>query len=183
MQAPQDGDLVASPIALRGTVRIMPFEGTLVARVYDAQGELAGETPFTVEGDIGGPGTFDVQIPYDFPSGGLGRVEVVEISARDGLVITSASVDVVLSSGLPEFSIVGTVSEVFPNARVIALAEPVDGFDVIVLTGETAIYSAGGVSITANDIEPGMRIQTIGRHGAGDTLTATLVRILAADGD
>ena len=177
LEAPRDGETVSSPIELRGTVRIMPFEGTLNARVYDAQGQIIGEMPFMVDGEIGGPGIFTALIGYDAPSGGPGGVEVVEFSARDGSIVASTSVDVVLSSGTSEVTIVGAVSEVFARARVIVLVEAVDGFSVVALDGETEILSADGTGTTIQEIQPGMRIQVSGRPSGADTLVASQVRI------
>jgi hypothetical protein len=177
LEAPEEGESVSSPIELRGTVRIMPFEGTLNARVYNEQGEIIGETPFIVDGKIGGQGTFAALVDYDALSDGPGVVEVVEFSARDGSIIASASVDVVLNSGTSEVTIVGEVSEVFARARVIVLLEAVDGFGVIALDGETEVLSADGTATTIQDIEPGMRIQVSGHPSNADTLVASEVRV------
>jgi len=179
LDSPLEGEIVASPVEVRGSVSVVPFEATLIARVYDTQGDVVGEAPFMVDGELGGPGTFTALISYEAPSGGPGRVEVVDISARDGSVIASVTVGVVLSSGISEVSVTGAVSEVFPNARVITLVEPVDGFSLVALTGATEIFSADGSEISVGEIRPGMQIQAAGRAGPAETLIASQVRILA----
>jgi hypothetical protein len=83
----------------------MPFEGTLRGRVYDARGQVVGEKPIQaqsdVEGDLGGPGTFVGDIPFQVESSGPGQVEVAEISVRDGSILVSATVAVTLTTASP----------------------------------------------------------------------------------
>ena len=96
LDVPGPGQTVDNPLHLRGHALIMPFEGTLVVRVYDAHGQLASETPIIAEGEIGQSATFDASIVYGgIP--GAGRIEVVEFSPRDGSVVADASHNVILS--------------------------------------------------------------------------------------
>lgn len=80
----------------------MPFEANLRGRIYDAQGNVVGEEPIQVqpdvEGDLGGPGTFVGDIPYQVRTPGPGEVEIAEISARDGSIVVSATVAVTLTA-------------------------------------------------------------------------------------
>ncbi len=84
---------------VRGQTLVMPFEGGLVIRVFDAQGRLAAETPIIAQGDYGGPATFEATITYGGVPG-VGRVEVVDYSPRDGSVVAQASQTVTLA-GFP----------------------------------------------------------------------------------
>lgn len=99
LNAPADGQTVENPVRIRGRARIMPFEGTLVIRVYDAMDRLAAQKPIIAEGELGGPATFDTTVTY----GGMpgeGRIEVLDLSARDGSIVGEATVGVTLS-GFP----------------------------------------------------------------------------------
>lgn len=102
LTAPEPGATVTSPVEVRGRVSVMPFEGTLRGRVYDAQGQVVGEKPIQaqsdVEGDLGGPGTFVGDIPFQVESAGPGQVEIAEMSVRDGSIVASASVAVTLTT-------------------------------------------------------------------------------------
>jgi hypothetical protein len=103
LAAPEAGATVASPVEVRGRVSVMPFEANLRGWVYDAQGQVVGEAPIQAqpdtEGDLlGGPGTFAGTIPFQVETSGPGRVEIAEISARDGSVVVSATAAVTLTT-------------------------------------------------------------------------------------
>jgi dipeptidyl aminopeptidase/acylaminoacyl peptidase len=102
LAAPEAGATVANPVEVRGRVSVMPFEANLRGRVYDAQGQVVGEAPIQAqpdtEGDLGGPGTFAGTIPFQVETSGPGRVEIAEISARDGSVVVSATAAVTLTT-------------------------------------------------------------------------------------
>ncbi len=110
---PQAGDAVFSPVEVRGTVSLMPFENTLLGRVYDARGALVGAGPIEVVGDIPGPGTFAGRIPFSVGEPGPGKVEVADISPKDGTVEYRAVVDVLLA--VEEFT--GTIEVPTANAE------------------------------------------------------------------
>jgi hypothetical protein len=61
-----------------------------------------GEEPIQarpdVEGELGGPGSFSGIIPFEIENSGPGRIELAEISARDGSIVVSATVNVILST-------------------------------------------------------------------------------------
>jgi hypothetical protein len=101
LTAPDPGASVVSPVEVRGRVSVMPFEGTLRGRVYDAQDQIVGEKPIQaqsdVEGDLGGPGSFVGDIPFQVETAGPGKVEIAEISVRDGSIVASATVTVTLT--------------------------------------------------------------------------------------
>jgi len=95
LEAPAPGQTVENPIRLRGRAKILPFEGTLVIRVIDSAGQIVAEVPIIADGTIGGPATFEATVAY----GGIpgpGRVEVLDISARDGSILAKATAQVTL---------------------------------------------------------------------------------------
>ena len=92
---PIESAIVENPVAIKGTVAVMPFEGTLMIRVYDAQGQLVAETPIIAQGELGESGTFEATISYG-GSPGTGRIEILDYSPKDGTLLASASVKVTL---------------------------------------------------------------------------------------
>ncbi|MGC8873395.1 MAG: Gmad2 immunoglobulin-like domain-containing protein [Chloroflexia bacterium] len=94
--APRPGETVSSPVEVRGSVAVSPFESTLLGRVYDAAGQVVGSAPIMVAAEMGQPGTFVGTILFVVDTPGPGRVEVAELSAKDGSVVVQASVDVLL---------------------------------------------------------------------------------------
>jgi hypothetical protein len=66
-----------------------------------------------------------------------------------------------------------------PSARIILLAEPVDGFAVVAPRAECQLLSASGDEITLRDIRAGMKIQASGQPGESQALLADQVRVLA----
>jgi hypothetical protein len=98
LEVPQVGAVVRSPVVVRGRVSVTPFEATLRGRVYDAQGRVVGEGPITMTTEMGRPGPFEGEIPFQVSTGGPGRVEVAEESMEDGSIVVSAVVDVVLET-------------------------------------------------------------------------------------
>lgn len=96
---PQNGETVGNPLTVRGHAALMPFEATLVGRVYDAWGQLCGVAPIRAQGEYGGPATFEGSILYGGMPG-AGQIEVVDVSAKDGSDIAAATVAVALA-GFP----------------------------------------------------------------------------------
>jgi hypothetical protein len=99
LEIPQEGATITSPVQVSGQVSVSPFEATLRGRVYDAQGQVLGEGQIMVAAEMGQPGPFSGSIAFQAGAGGPGRVEVADISPKDGSVLASATVDVVLASG------------------------------------------------------------------------------------
>lgn len=93
---PQNGETVGNPLTVRGRTAVMPFEATLVVRVYDAWGQLCGVAPIWAQGNMGSPATFEGSIAYGGVPG-AGRVEVADVSAKDGSDVAKASVAVTLA--------------------------------------------------------------------------------------
>jgi hypothetical protein len=78
-----------------------------------------------------------------------------------------------------DITLVGTVLDVSPSARILTLTEHVEGFAVIALSGESQLLSASGDEILLRDIQPGMRIQASGQPGRSGALIANQVLLLA----
>ena len=99
LEQPAAGAEVSSPVTVRGVVAVVPFESTLRGRVYDSAGQVVGEGPIMVQGSMGDPGPvpFEGQIAFSGGGASRGRVEVAELSPKDGTPIASALVDVVLA--------------------------------------------------------------------------------------
>jgi hypothetical protein len=74
-------------------------------------------------------------------------------------------------------TITGTVRDVSLSARIITLAEPVEGFEVVALTEGSELVSASGGEATLQDIRPGMQIKASGQAGEGGALLAEQVLV------
>jgi LysM repeat protein len=100
--APSNGQAICSPVTTGGSVTLTPFEATLRGRVYNAQGVVVGETAIHVNAEAGQPGNFSGQITFDttrVTGASAGRVELADLSAKDGSVLASASAPVTFSCG------------------------------------------------------------------------------------
>jgi hypothetical protein len=69
--------------------------------------------------------------------------------------------------------------DVSPSARVIRLAEPVEGFALIALTDPSRLVSASGDEIMLRDIQAGVRVQASGWTGTAGALLAHQVLVLS----
>jgi hypothetical protein len=94
--SPEDGMNGGASIKVQGTVTIAPFENTLSYRLVDAAGNELGAGPLSVSAaEMGGPGTFEVEVPLGVvPSGTTVWVEIRDLSAADGSVLAMDSVEV-----------------------------------------------------------------------------------------
>ncbi|HOU13263.1 MAG TPA: Gmad2 immunoglobulin-like domain-containing protein [Anaerolineae bacterium] len=118
---PPSGATVGNPVTVRGRTAMLPFEATLVVRVYDAWGQLAAVAPIMAQGEYGGPATFEGVIYYGGVPG-VGRIEVADVSAKDGKDIAAASVAVTLSGfpGSGYIEMPAPLEQVTVPARVLA---------------------------------------------------------------
>ena len=66
----------------------------------------------------------------------------------------------------------GVVGAFTPSARIVTLAQPVDGFTTVALTADTQIVRASGAPAAATDLVPRATIEVTGRPGAPGTLVA-----------
>jgi hypothetical protein len=100
IDSPAGGATVTSGGRVTGRVTVSPFENNLSYRVYDMAGNVIGQGPLTVRplnGQLGAPGVYDG--PVNFQAGsrqGVGRFEVLELSAADGSVLAVRGLNVVL---------------------------------------------------------------------------------------
>jgi hypothetical protein len=100
LDSPSQGATIGSPVQISGFVSVSPFESTLLCRVYDASGQVIGAGPIMVASEMGQPGSFEGQVSFTAGAGGPGRVEVAEISPKDGSVVASTVVDVTLEASV-----------------------------------------------------------------------------------
>ncbi len=104
---------------------------------------------------------------------------LISVQARGGI-----GADYTLEITIPaeagsDITLVGTVLEVSPSARIITLTEPVKGVTVIALTEESELFSASRDEILLRDLRADMRIQASGQPGASGALIANQVLVLA----
>jgi hypothetical protein len=169
LESPQNGATISSPVQVSGRVTVSPFEATLRGRVYDAQGQVLGEGPIMVSAEMGQPGPFNGSITFRAGSGGPGKVEVADISPKDGSVLASASADVVLA---PE-----------PGAGAIEVPELTHSFTT--LRGEDGrglLIDSLNWPGESQPPEPATQPATlILRSTAGDLLASQQVTVLSPD--
>ncbi|MCC6260049.1 MAG: hypothetical protein IT311_04220 [Anaerolineales bacterium] len=94
--APVNGTEASGAIQVSGNVSIAPFENNLSYFIYGADGAQYAEGPVMVHApDFGAPGTFDETISLkDIPSGTLVYIEIQDISAADGSLLTLDAVKI-----------------------------------------------------------------------------------------
>ena len=155
LDSPSRGASISSPVQVSGSVSVSPFESTLRGRVYDASGQVVGEGPIMVASEMGQPGTFSGEISISAGAGGAGRVEVAEISPKDGSVVVSAAVDVMLAGE--------------PGAGAIEI--PAAGARVVL-----------PLRILARAGEPGQQVVAALRWDDGTELSQTFTTVQGEDG-
>lgn len=98
IESPADGSEVFSSVQVKGSFAIAPFENTLAFRIYDVGGVELSAGAFTVTApDLGAPGTFDTTINLGgLLSGSVIRIEIQDISAKDGSLLAMDSVELVV---------------------------------------------------------------------------------------
>jgi len=76
---------------------VASFEQTLVAEVYDVEGNLVGSQPLIIEAlEMGQPGSFSVDVAYTVHASAPGRIVVRDPSVAFGGDVHLASVEVLL---------------------------------------------------------------------------------------
>jgi len=154
---------VAGSLLMDGTrhyvIRALAGQRMIVAP-YSTQGQVklvisGADGQVLLSGRVGPPGGV-----YD---GILPVTQDYLISAR----AEGGDTDYVLNITIPadeagsDVVIIGTVLDVSPSARIIMLAEPVEGLSVIALTDASKLLSVAGNEITLRDIRPGTKIQAL----------------------
>lgn len=107
IEAPAGGASLTNPFELRGSTQQYPFNGSLIYRVLDVNGNQVGRGPFEVVGKVGNPATFVIPATYEQVSAdGPGTIEIAEISAADGTIIAIDSIGVMLLKDPDGFPII-----------------------------------------------------------------------------
>ena len=83
---PAWGGVADNPARITGVANA--FEATFQARIADGDGRGLAQAVVTAECGTGCWGAFDVTIPYTVSAEGWGTLQVYELSARDGTVIS-----------------------------------------------------------------------------------------------
>jgi germination protein M len=91
IESPLDGDVVSSPIRLRGTANV--FEATVSIEVKDATGTVVLEAFTTATSGSGTRGTFDTELVLPEASGTM-TIVAFESSAKDGTPLHETDVQV-----------------------------------------------------------------------------------------
>ncbi|MGD8604970.1 MAG: Gmad2 immunoglobulin-like domain-containing protein, partial [Anaerolineales bacterium] len=79
IQTPTSGQTISEGVVHVEGIGLASFEGTLVIYVLDVEGNEIGSLPITVDApDIGQPGSFSADVPYNLTSAGPGRIMVVD---------------------------------------------------------------------------------------------------------
>jgi hypothetical protein len=163
LEAPQNGAVVSSPAEVRGQVGVTPFESTLRGRVYDATGQVVGQGPIMVAGEMGQPGSFAGQIDFQAGSGGPGQIEVAEVSPKDGSVVVRAVVEVMLA----------------PSGESSATPMPGPGKIEVPAAGERVVLP---LHILARVGEPGDQVLASLRWDDGTELAQAFTTLRGEDG-
>jgi hypothetical protein len=155
IDSPSQGATIGSPVHVSGFVSVSPFESTLRCRVYDASGQVIGAGPIMVASEMGQSGSFEGQVSFTSGAGGPGRLEMAEISPKDGSVVASAVVDVMLEA----------------SAGANAVEIPAAGAQVVL-----------PLRILARVGQPGQQVAAVLHWQDGTELTQTFVTLQGEDG-
>jgi hypothetical protein len=163
IDAPSPGATVSSPLELRGSVSVSPFESTLLWRVYDAAGQVVAQGPIMVDAEMGQPGNFADQIAFTISAGGPGRVEIAEMSAKDGSVVVSAVVDVILIAASPtsEIEIPGAGTQAVLPLHILARVGQPGEQATVTLTWQDGTFLEGQFPIRAGEDGKGLLIGSL----------------------
>jgi len=98
IDTPVNGQSLTGNIEVKGSMAVAPFENTLRYRFYDESGKVLDEGAFMVKSeDVGKPAIFDNSLTLPaVPSGTKLRLELTDLSAKDGSPVCMSSVDVVV---------------------------------------------------------------------------------------
>lgn len=96
VESPAVGDSVESPLRVWGTANT--FEATFMLNIVDPEGAIIAEEVVTATSGTGTRGTFDVTVPFETTSSGMGTLVVFELSAKDGSQINIVEIPVLMES-------------------------------------------------------------------------------------
>jgi hypothetical protein len=105
IESPADRARVNGAFEVTGALSAVPFEPSLIYRVYDAGGRLIGAGSVAPQGEPGQPGSFTATITYPAGTTGAGILEILDLDAVDGLVFSSAAVNVIFGKPVAEKSV------------------------------------------------------------------------------
>ncbi len=103
---------------------------------------------------------------------------LLTVQARGGIGADYSLAITIPAEAGADITLLGTVLDVSPSARIITLTESVEGFSVIALTEESKLCSTSGDAILLRDIGAGARIQASGQPGTSGALIANQVLVL-----
>ena len=94
---PQNGGTVSGSVAHVEGFALASFEQTLQIDILDAEGNVVGSQPVTVQApDLGQPGPFSADVAYSVTASGPGRVVVRDVSPAFGGDTHLSSVEITL---------------------------------------------------------------------------------------
>lgn len=98
ISAPVQNQEVTGSVQLIGSMPFAPFENNLRLRIYDDKNQVASEVPFMVQAeDMGKPATFDQSVALPAVAAGTSiRLELADLSAKDGSAISIASINLIV---------------------------------------------------------------------------------------
>jgi hypothetical protein len=105
---------LGEPLVISGIGRAL-FEGHLMVKVLDNQGEVLAQEPTTVQAEdagTGGEGPWSVRLPVGIDNGTWGLVYAFSTSPKDGSVVAADAVPVVLGAADTEMYV--TITRPFP---------------------------------------------------------------------
>jgi hypothetical protein len=94
---PENNATVSGGIAHVEGFALASFEQTLLVQIQDDSGDVVGSESVIVQApDLGQPGPFRVDVPYNVDSAGPGRIAVIDVSPAFGGDTHLASVEITL---------------------------------------------------------------------------------------
>jgi hypothetical protein len=96
--SPEDGSAVsAGLVQVKGSFTVLPFENTLVYRVYDSAQNKLTSGSITLPNQGGTGGEFETSVAIGaIPTGAVVRLELADISAADGSMLAMASIELMI---------------------------------------------------------------------------------------
>ena len=169
---PSPGMRITSPQVLRGRLAAAPPAGGLIYRLLDAENIVIGTGSVQASGEVGGVGSFEVQVVYTSLADTLGMLQVVQRNNLSGPVVALASqvvfitqnvttpptADAIASTGTPDPNgalpsitpvppTATPLPTVEPQGQVITITSPPAGTQVgspLTVAGTTSQFPFGG---------------------------------------
>ncbi len=100
--SPQANAVATSPLPLKGSISLTPFENNLVYKVIDGSGKEVGSGPITTVGELGKPATFETVAVFTPTVSGTGRLFIEDTNESGGAPFATAAIDLQLTAPEPE---------------------------------------------------------------------------------